>query len=149
MKKSTKKVTTIAATAIICVSTLAGATIGAGAKAVQATKAPTTSVSQAQSSKFYKINLKGNPTTGFDWSYEVSSPDVIRLVSKDYKSDPHNDGAMGVGGVYTYKFAGVKAGDVKVTFKYSFEGYTVKKKTVTLHVDSKKNVTEVKNTNTN
>ncbi|MGN0476816.1 MAG: protease inhibitor I42 family protein [Ruminococcus sp.] len=148
MKNSTKKITTIAATAIICVSTLAGATIGAGAKAVQATKAPTTSVSQAQSSKVYKINLKGNPTTAYDWSYEVSSPDVVRLVSKDYKSDPHNDGAMGVGGVYTYKFAGVKEGDVKVTFKYSsFDGYTVKKKTVTLHVDSKKNVTESKTTN--
>ena len=148
MKNSTKKITTIAATAIICVSTIAGATIGAGAKAVQATKAPTSSVSQAQSSKVYKINLKGNPTTAYDWSYEVSSPDVVKLVSKDYKSDLHNDGAMGVGGIYTYKFAGVKAGDVKVTFKYSAQGYTVKKKTVKLHVDSKKNVTESKATNT-
>lgn len=147
MKNSTKKITTIVATAIICVSTLAGATVGAGAKAVQNINAPTTSVSQKQSSKVYKIDLKGNPATSYDWSYEVNTPDVVKSISKEYKSDPHYDGVMGVGGFYRYKFVGVKEGDVKITFKYSAEGYTVNKKTVTLHVDSKLNITESKKQN--
>ena len=62
------------------------------------------------------IELDSNPTTGYDWTYEISDKNIIKL-SESYKSEC--DGEMvGCGGVKIYKVKALKSGTLTINFKY-------------------------------
>ena len=53
----------------------------------------------AQGTKF-AVQLKENPTTGFQWNVTQSAG--LSLVSDDYQVNPHAEGMVGVGGTHTW-----------------------------------------------
>lgn len=74
--------------------------------------------------KTLDIRLEENPTTGFSWSYSISDDTVISLVEDGYIADSDDPNVVGGGGMHEYKFEGLKAGEVTITFDYfkSWEG---------------------------
>ncbi len=95
------------------------------------------------SGKLVEIKLEGNPTTGYNWDYNVNTNEVIKEESKDYKSDAAGLSIEGAGGIYTWKFLGIKEGTTKVVFKYSrpWENEVLETKTYIFTVDKDLNIT--------
>ncbi len=87
-------------------------------------KAPKFKLTAASKGKTYTINkgdtftvtLDSNPTTGYQLHMVLDGSEPFSLVSKTYKSDPNPDGAVGVGGNYTFTFKANKAGEGEVIF---------------------------------
>jgi len=71
----------------------------------------------------FSVALKSNPTTGYAWEPEFNS-EFVELINKNYTSDSHEEGMVGVGGTETFDFLAKKAGDVEISFSYfrSWEG---------------------------
>ena len=62
------------------------------------------------------IELKGNPTTGYSWFYEIEDDSVISI-----EEDVKYLGAKGMVGapsLFTYTVTARKAGTTKITFEY-------------------------------
>lgn len=68
----------------------------------------------------FKVVLKGNPSTGYAWNYTIDSNDVIKLISKDEVQDKSN--VVGSPSTFTWNFKSLKAGQVKLTYKY-YQGW--------------------------
>ena len=62
----------------------------------------------------FTISLKSNPTTGFSWHPEFDS-ELLKLVSKDFRSDSTLPGSPGV---EFFEFEAIKQGQVKVKMIY-------------------------------
>ena len=90
------------------------------------------------------VELEGNPTTGYEWTYELSNPAIIKEVSYEYIGYQEDEDVVGVGGVFVFGFAGLAEGESEITFNYmrSWEE-TPPEKTVTYLavVDSNNNLT--------
>jgi inhibitor of cysteine peptidase len=73
---------------------------------------------QASAGKEFKVLLESNPTTGYHWAI-VGDLDksVVEFVSQEYKStsDPN---LVGGGGVDTFIFKAVGAGETIITLGY-------------------------------
>ena len=67
----------------------------------------------------YAFELKGNPTTGYQWVYQVDNKDILKEVRNEYIQDK-TDGkeTLGVGGTYFFAFEALKEGEVTITAKY-------------------------------
>ncbi len=67
----------------------------------------------------FTINVNANPTTGYTWEigYDQS---LLRLVKR---YTPSGTGMIGAGGVETFEFEGMKAGETEISLNYkrSFE----------------------------
>ena len=89
------------------------------------------------SEKAVEINIKGNPTTGYSWRYNIDKEGIIKEDSNQYKQDNAESGMTGVGGMYTWKFSALKEGIAEVTFEYSrpWEKEVIKTKTYIFNVD--------------
>ncbi len=62
------------------------------------------------------IELKGNPTTGYTWLYEIDDESVISI-----EEDVKYLGAKGMVGapsLFTYTITARKSGNTKITFEY-------------------------------
>lgn len=92
--------------------------------------------------KIVDLKLQGNPTTGYTWNYNISDEGIIKEESQKYISDAKDLKIQGAGGVYTWKFSGLKEGSTKVTFRYgrSWEKEVFKTKTYMFAVDKNLNV---------
>lgn len=69
----------------------------------------------AQGTKF-AVQLKENPTTGFQWNVTQSAG--LSLVSDDYQINPHTEGMAGVGGIHTWIVLAKDMGVQKVSGVY-------------------------------
>lgn len=69
------------------------------------------------------VNLKGNPTTGYEWTAQISNPEVLNQKSDEYTPDEHEEDMVGTGGTYEFVFTGLKEGATDIIFRYarSFE----------------------------
>ena len=66
------------------------------------------------------VRLDSNATTGYAWNLAVElDKNVVRLVSSDY--EVVDEGTEGGGGVETWVFEAVRAGDQTVQLDYSFQ----------------------------
>ena len=67
----------------------------------------------------FTINVKANPTTGYTW--EVGFDQSLLKLVRRYT--PSGSGAIGAGGVETFEFEGIKAGQTEIylNYKRSFE----------------------------
>lgn len=66
--------------------------------------------------KTASITLKGNPTTGYEWTYSFSNEGVLKEKSNNYITD--NENLTGSGGKYDFVFEGEKEGTTKIIFEY-------------------------------
>lgn len=64
----------------------------------------------------FKVVLKGNPSTGYAWNYTMDSKNMIELSSSNEVPDKKN--VAGSGSTFTWRFKALKAGQVKLTYKY-------------------------------
>ena len=64
----------------------------------------------------YKIELDSNPTTGYDWHYEMTN-NIINF-EKEYDSSNCKEGIVGCGGKAIYTLTPLKEGKTTVEFKY-------------------------------
>lgn len=64
------------------------------------------------------IRLEENPTTGYSWQYKIDDESIAVVEEDEYVQDEAPDGMTGVGGVHTYRLAGISSGETKITFKY-------------------------------
>ena len=62
------------------------------------------------------IELKGNPTTGYSWFYEIEDESVISI-EEDVKY-LGTKGLVGAPSLFTYTVTARKAGSTKITFEY-------------------------------
>lgn len=90
-----------------------------------------------------EIDLKGNPTTGYEWTCDVSNKKVVVITKDKYVEDSHKKGMVGVGGTYKFYFEGLKKGRATITFKYarSFDTETRYDALYKVKVDKNKNIT--------
>src|SRR5574344_1253525 len=88
------------------------------------------------------IKLKGNPTTGYNWTYKIANIIIIKdkTINNNYKEDSNKDNALGVGGTYTYKFKAIKKGITNIVFIYSSTSDIQYRITYKIKVDNNKNI---------
>lgn len=100
-----------------------------------------TSAQLKSGEKTVEINIEGNPTTGYEWEYEINADGIIKEESSQY--NPKDPGLCGSGGTYTWKFSALKEGTTEINFKYrrSWEKEAVKTKTYICVVDKDLNIT--------
>lgn len=64
----------------------------------------------------FEIVLPSNPTTGYDWTIEISNSNIVRNISHKFVAD--SSGRVGVGGNTTWTLRTGITGDAILTFKY-------------------------------
>lgn len=64
------------------------------------------------------IELKANPTTGYEWVVSMDKEDVVKLEKREYKQSVKDPTIVGAGGTETFCFKAVGDGTVKITFTY-------------------------------
>ena len=63
-----------------------------------------------------RVKLSANPTTGFEWSYEMSGDDVLKEEDHDYEEP--KEGLMGASGMDVWTFEATEKGTSQVIMKY-------------------------------
>ena len=61
------------------------------------------------------ISLDSNPTTGYSW-VPAYNEDLLILVDEDFQQE--DNGLIGAGGVQTFRFKALKAGQSTITMSY-------------------------------
>ena len=134
MKNTTKRFTTLAATALIAVSTLGAAAVTASAKSVTATKAPVQYgiVQQVKKAKTFKYYAYGKTSYGYDYTYKATNNNLIVKVNYNFKAHK-----------YEFNVIGKKAGTVKLTLIWNVNDKKTDSATFNLRVDKNGNVTNM------
>ena len=99
------------------------------------------SSTQFKSSK-KKIEMQGNPTTGYTWDYTIEDESIIRLEQKTkYLGSRKTSGAPSL---FTYTIISLKPGTTTITFEYKrpWEDKPAEKtQTYTVTVDERGKIT--------
>ena len=87
------------------------------------------------------VRLPSNPSTGYDWSYEISNDQAIELLTQEYVQDEAAPDAVGVGGTWVASFAnfGSAFGEVTISFRYArswVDNEPAEVRTLQLHIGS-------------
>jgi predicted secreted protein len=96
--------------------------------------------------KMFKINLKGNPTTGYEWSLQnFAIVNTFKIVSATNLNERHSaeyvrpaSNAYGAGGSYDFKFKALKKTkgfQLIFVYKRSWESTPIKKLTVNVTIN--------------
>ena len=64
------------------------------------------------------IELDASPSSGYEWSYEVTGDDAIVLANR-YEEDKNCNGADGCSGKEIYTVSSTSAGNVNIKFVYA------------------------------
>ena len=88
MKNTTKRFTTLAATALIAVSTLGAAAVTASAKSVDVQPSTTQYgvVQQVKNARAFKYNAYGKTSYGYDYTYKATNNNLIVKVNYNFKA---------------------------------------------------------------
>jgi len=101
----------------------------------------------AQPNQTLLVKLRGNPTTGYQWSLAKLEGDAIEAVGKpDYVGDKSPREIVGTGGTYHFTFRAVKPGKATLTLAYArpWEKDTPPIKSFTLTVEVKEPAAKAK-----
>jgi putative hemolysin/predicted secreted protein len=106
-----------------------------GKKMVTFTEADNGKTSDIAQGTRFAVQLKENPTTGFQWNVTYSNG--LSLVSDDYQVNPHAEGMVGVGGLHTWIFLAKDTGVQKIAAVYrrSWEPVTGNETAVVVNVN--------------
>lgn len=87
------------------------------------------------------VRLVEVPSTGYSWQYKIEDENIAVVEDDEYVENEAPEGMVGVGGMHTYRLAGVSEGETKITFKYfrSWEGETTAIKEVSFDLKVNKN----------
>ena len=131
MKNTTKRFTTLAATALIAVSTLGAAAVTASAKSVDVQPSTTQYgiVQQVKNAKACKYYAYGKTSYGYDYTYKATNNNIDVKVNYDFKTNK-----------YEFNVLGKKAGNVQVTLIWNVNDKRTNSATFNLKVDNKGNV---------
>ncbi|QCT06754.1 hypothetical protein [Ruminococcus bovis] len=131
MKNTTKRFTTLAATALIAVSTLGAAAVTASAKSVDVQPSTTQYgvVQQVKNARAFKYNAYGITSYGYDYTYKATNNNIDVKVNYDFKTNK-----------YEFNVLGKKAGNVQVTLIWNVNDKRTNSATFNLKVDNKGNV---------
>jgi inhibitor of cysteine peptidase len=66
-----------------------------------------------------RIELEGNPTTGYSWTYTAETEGIVKEISADYIKSETAPGAAGSGGVFVFVCEGLAPGETKLRCVYS------------------------------
>jgi putative hemolysin/predicted secreted protein len=102
----------------------AATTAPEGKKMVTLTEADNGKTENIAQGTRFAVQLKENPTTGFQWNATVSSG--LEIQSSDYQMDKAAEGMVGVGGTRTWVIIAKDLGNQKfsATYKRSWEATT-------------------------
>jgi inhibitor of cysteine peptidase len=64
-----------------------------------------------------RVELCSNPTTGFEWDYEMTVDNVLKEEDHDFEEPEGDD--PGAAGIETWTFEAVETGTTEVEMKYS------------------------------
>jgi predicted secreted protein len=64
----------------------------------------------------FTVILEGNPTTGYGWQVQTMDETVLAGSEPEYVTDSQ---ALGSGGMYTFTFTGVTAGETQLELAYA------------------------------
>ena len=81
----------------------------------------TANIVESDVSKYAKVSLEENQTTGYAWTCKISDESKLELASDEYVESSKDN--LGAGGMHNFVFKALSDGDVDVTFTYarSFE----------------------------
>ncbi len=85
------------------------------------------------------VRLGSNPTTGYDWGdAEITHPDVIKQISRDYEGPP-DTGLVGAGGTEVWVFHATDTGlaMIKMSYEQPWAGGEKDAYTVTININVK------------
>ena len=134
MKNTTKRFTTLAATALIAVSTLGAAAVTASAMSVDVQPSTTQYgiVQQVKNAKAFKYYAYGKTSYGYDYTYKATNNNLIVKVNYNFKAHK-----------YEFNVIGKKAGTVKLTLIWNVNDKKTDSATFNLRVDKNGNVTNI------
>jgi inhibitor of cysteine peptidase len=64
------------------------------------------------------LRLPSNPTTGFRWLVRDAAPQVLKSLGPEVYSNPEDSGLVGSGGISTWRFDVVAAGEGQLSLTY-------------------------------
>ncbi|MDR1148564.1 MAG: protease inhibitor I42 family protein [Spirochaetaceae bacterium] len=64
------------------------------------------------------IELEGNRTTGYSWSYTMEPDGIAREISVKYRGASGPANRAGAGGVFIFTFESIKPGSTELRFSY-------------------------------
>ncbi len=67
--------------------------------------------------KCLTVCLTSNPSTGYNWTYDIYG-ESVKSESENFYSDNSNEDICGAPGVAEYKFVAVKEGEFEIVFQY-------------------------------
>ena len=106
------------------------------------------SCSGSDDQKTVKIELEGNPTTGYTWVYTMKPEGIVREVSNEYIQNNTDENVAGAGGKFVFIFEAISTGEAELVFSYLrvFEEGIPPIQTVTYKaiVDNSKNLTLIR-----
>ena len=73
---------------------------------------------QAEIGDKIRVKLCSNPTTGFQWEYEMTGDKVLQEEDYDFE-EPEGDDIVGAGGKETWTFEAIEKGTTEVRMEYS------------------------------
>lgn len=68
---------------------------------------------------YFYVEAKGNPTTGYAWSFTIDNTNVVEDMVSEYQMDKNEYDMVGVGGVYTFTFRAKQPGTTRITLSYA------------------------------
>lgn len=72
------------------------------------------------------VRLPANDSTGYEWTWEISTPDALEVLRQEYVQDEAPEEMVGVGGTCIVDFGATmeECGRVTITFTYARQGET-------------------------
>ncbi|MHC6202452.1 protease inhibitor I42 family protein [Breznakiellaceae bacterium SP9] len=77
---------------------------------------------QSEGARVAAVELAGNPTTGYSWTYTMENPGIIAELSHEYRSNQAAEAApqrLGAGGIFSFVFEGLREGQTELRFVYA------------------------------
>lgn len=68
--------------------------------------------------KTFTIELEENPTTGYEWTADISDKAVVSLEKQEYRQSDAGADVVGAGGIKALTFKAVKKGTAVLTLVY-------------------------------
>lgn len=66
------------------------------------------------------VSLEGNPATGYEWTWDsAAEPGCLSGGAREYTPHPAAKPELGAGGVFTFRFDPVAAGEQTLHFSYA------------------------------
>jgi predicted secreted protein len=64
------------------------------------------------------VELDGNRSTGYSWTYTMEPDGIVQEVSSEYRTASGTANRAGAGGVFVFTFEGINPGSAELHFSY-------------------------------